>query len=351
MGNLEQLDKIDFRKVDPQGMIDNVRNFVSDCRAAFLAASKFTIPSYYIKAKRIVLVGMGASGAAADIVKEYLSTHPDLIVESIHDYSLPAWTNSDTLVIINSYSGNTEESLSALLESQNRGAKIITITTGGKLKVLSDKYKIPTLLFEYSGCPRAAFPYLFIFLLAIFLKLGYLSLSQSDIENALDQISGLEKKYLPEVSLFSNPAKILAEKIHGRIPVIFSSKVLAGAASRFKNQINENAKNWAFVCTLPELHHNVIEGMIKPEGACLVIMLESNFDHDRIVLRENITSDIMRKNKITLERIKFVNQKDQLSETLSFVLLGDFVSYYLAILNKVNPGVNEIISEIKAKLL
>ncbi len=351
MGNLEQLDKIDFKKADPQGMIDNIVNFVEDCRQAFDTALDFNVPAYYIKAKKIVLVGMGGSGAAGDIIKEYLSSHSDLIVESVHDYSLPSWAGSDTLVILNSYSGNTEEPLAVLLEAQNRGAKMISITTGGKLKVLSDKYKIPTLLFQYEGCPRASFPYLFVLMLSIFMKLGYISFSESDVRNVLGDLEELRKKYLPEVSLFSNPAKILAEKIHGRVPAILSSRLLSGAALRFKNQINENAKHWAFTCVFPELHHNVIEGILRPEGLCMAIMMESNFDYDRITLRENITSEIMRKHKITLERIKFAKTRNQLSETLSFVLLGDFVSYYLAILNKVNPGVNEVIDEVKSKLI
>ncbi|MFA6963656.1 MAG: bifunctional phosphoglucose/phosphomannose isomerase [Patescibacteria group bacterium] len=350
MGNLEQLDKIDFKKADPKGMINNIVSFVDDARQAFETASSFNVPAYYIKAKKIVLVGMGGSGAAGDIIKEYLSPHADLIVESIHDYSLPSWAGSDTLVILNSYSGNTEEVLAVFLEAQNRGAKMISVTTGGKLKVLSDKYKVPTLSFEYEGCPRASFPYLFILMLSVFMKLGYVNFTEADVKSALDSLDELKKKYLPDVSLFSNPAKILAEKIHGRVPVIFSSRLLAGAALRFKNQINENAKHWAFTCIFPELHHNVIEGMLRPENLCMVMMLESNFDYDRVTLRENISSEIMRKHKITLERIKFVKAKDQLSETLSFVLLGDFVSYYLAILDKVNPGVNEVIDEVKSKL-
>jgi len=350
MGNMEMLDKIDFKKADPAGMIDNIRGFINSAKDALEISSRFSIPSYFIKAKKVVLAGMGGSGAADDVVCELLKNKPDLIVESIHDYSLPVWANNETLVVVNSYSGNTEESLSCFLEAVNRGAKIVCITTGGKLKVLAEKYKVPVIEFEFKGAPRASFPYLFILLLMIFVKLGHLAIEMNDFESLFASLTELEKKYGPEVSLFSNPAKIMAEKIHGTVPIIYCSEKLKGAALRFKNQINENGKNFSFVEVFPELNHNSIEGYAKPNEFCTIVMLESNFDRDRISLRQNLTAEIVRKNKIPLERVKFVNSKDQLSEVLAFVLFGDFVSYYLAILNKANPGTNDTIDYLKSKM-
>jgi glucose/mannose-6-phosphate isomerase len=349
MGNMEQLEKIDFHKFDPNGMIKHVENFPSLCKEAFDLAQDFSIPSYYIKARKIVFIGMGGSGQAGDILKDLLAD-TDLIVESVHNYSIPNWVDQDTLVIANSYSGNTEETLSGFIQAYQKGAKLLAITTGGKLKILAAKYKAPIFAFSYDSPPRAAFPYLFMPLISILNKLGYIEFSNDDIGETLSILNSAVTKFGSETSSFQNPAKILAQKIHGKIPVIYASERLKGVSARIKAAFNENGKNFAFSEDLPDLNHKSLEGLTNPSEMVYVLMVESNTEFERNLLRENITADILAKFKVPLERIKFIQAKDRVTEICLHVMFGDFVSSYLAILNKANPGINEIVDLFKNRL-
>jgi glucose/mannose-6-phosphate isomerase len=350
MGNMDILDKIDFKKVDPKGMINHIESFPELCKEAFHISSGYTIPSYFIKAKKIVLLGMGGSGQAGDVLKSILYDQTDLIIESVHNYILPGFVDKDTLVIANSYSGNTEETLEGFISAYEKGAKLIAITTGGKLKILAEKYKVPVFEFGYQCPPRASFPFLFILLLSIFDKLGYYPLSEEKIDNLCKQLKALLERYKSTNSLLGNPAKILAEKLHGKIPVIYTSEKLNGVGARLKAQFNENSKNFAFSEEIPELNHKSLEGLLNPKDNVFILMLESNFEYNRNQLRENITADVLGKNKIPLERIKFLQAKDRLDEIFMAVMFGDFVSYYSAMLNRANPGINDVVDYLKERL-
>jgi glucose/mannose-6-phosphate isomerase len=352
MGNLEILDKIDLKKSDPQAMISHIENFPTMCKEAFALSRHLTIPSFYIKAKKIILVGMGGSGAANDIVRDMMIEEINISIESCHNYILPAYVDSETLVIVSTFSGETEEAIAAFSEAHEKGAKILVITTGGKIKVLAEKYRVPVWTFELKACPRAAFPYLFVLLFTVFEKLGFLKLSNEYFETIIEGMEQLKQKYMMGASLFGNPAKVMAEKISNKVVVLYASEKLTSVARRIKNQINENSKNFAFVESFPELDHNAVLGLANPKNSNIyVISLESNFEQDRQILRQNITAEIVRKNKVPFERIKFIGMKDRLEETLKLVLYGDFISFYLAILNRVNPTEQDDITNLKSRLI
>lgn len=349
MANIDFLDNLDFKKTDPEGMISHIEAFPELIRDAFTVAKSHTLPSYYIKAKKVVLLGMGGSGAAGDIIRDLL-VESGLVVESIHNYILPGFVDKETLVIASSYSGNTEETLAGFISGFEKGAKLVAITTGGRLKILAEKYNAPVFNFNYQAPPRATFPYLFVLLYSIFVKLGYLHISETETEQTLQFLENTLAKYRYSNSLFSNPAKILAQKILGKSPIIYATEKLAGVAKRFKDQINENAKNFAFYELLPEANHNAIEAYGRPKDQLAVIILESNFDQTRNILRENILAEIIHKNHLLLERVKFIQAKDQLVEILVQVMFGDFVSFYLAMLNRVNPSLNDTVDILKKRM-
>lgn len=351
MGNMELLDKIDFKKADPKNMLKHFEAYADQCRDAYATLDSQTLPSYYLKPKKIVLAGMGGSGAANDIVAQLLKENTNLIVESIHNYSLPNYVDKDTLVIASSYSGNTEETLSTFISAYKQNAKLVAIATGGKLKILADKYKVPLFQFDYDCPPRGAFPYLFIILAGILSKLGYLELDRPSLDSTLGVLEEYHKKYSYNNSLFGNPAKILAEKLFEKIPVIYATEKLAAVAHRYKAEFNENAKNFAFAEEFPELNHKSTEGIMHPKGACHVLMLESNFEFERNIIRQNITAEILTKNKVPVERIQYVQAKDRITEILLFTMFCEFTSYYLAMLNRENPGINEQVDYLKEKLV
>jgi len=346
---LERLDNINLKKIDPEDMLSHIENFSQSCLAAWGQMKKFAPPSYYIKPTKYVILGMGGSGISGDIIKDLLRS-TNAIVEVVHNYDLPGWVDGDTLVIANSYSGNTEETLSAFLSAKEKGAKLITITTGGKLKVLSDKFKIPCIEFNYESSPRAAFPYLFVSILAFFVKIGRLEITDSDFNKSIETLNEYSNKFKLSNRTSINPAKILANKIYNLTPVIYSSGNLVSVGKRFKEQLNENAKNLAFQEIFPELNHNAIEGYIHPKGEIIVLILESNYDHNRITRRQNITVEILKRNKVKFERIKFLPCDSPLSEILVATLFCDYVSFYLAALNNENPTLIKNIKYLKNEL-
>lgn len=343
------LDKINFDKSDRFSMLQHIESFPSLCRCAWELSKNFSLPAYYIKAKKFVLVGMGGSGIAADIVADILAPN-NIVVHVVHDYDIPAWVDEDTIVIATSYSGDTEETLSALIEANNLHAKLIVITTGGKINILAEKYKIPCLKFDYQSAPRASFPFLFILLLSVFIKLGQIELSDSSFLKSIEYLEAQEQKFKFNTHTSGNIAKVLALKFHNKIPVIYATGYLKSVAKRFKSQLNENSKSFSFYEILPELDHNALEGILPDKNNIIITSLESNYDFPRNIKRQNITSELFRNNKILYERVKFVPCESQLAEILTLVLFGDFVSYYLAILNKVDPTANKNISSLKGSL-
>ena len=343
------LDNINYKKQDRDGMIEFIENFPQMCLDAKAIANSFALPSYYIKAKKFLLIGMGGSGIPGDIVCDLLFSK-GVVAQSVHGYSIPGWVDSDTVVIACSYSGNTEETLSAFLEAKEKGAKLVCITTGGKLKTLAEKFQVPTISFFLQAQPRAAFPYFLICIHSIFEKLGHLSLTESDFVSAMDFLEKNLLKFKSSTRTSANLAKTLAVQLQNFVPVIYSSGTLANVGQRFKTQINENSKQFAYHEILPELDHNSILGHFHPKTNIFVVSLESAFDHPRVTKRQNITNEILRRDRIKFERIKFVPNQGELAEVLSMVLFGDFVSYYLAILNGENPTDIENIDYLKKEL-
>jgi len=347
-----KLDKESISKIDNENMIKHYESFPQLCEDAFLIGKKMTIPSYFIKAKKIVMVGMGGSGVAGDIIKEYLLKNTNLFVDSIHNYDLPNYVDSDTLVIANSNSGNTEETLSAFISAHEKGAKLIAITRGGKLELLAKKFKAPVFTFDYDCKPRASFPYLFVLLLSVFIKLGHIKISDSEIDSLLELLEQKAKAFGADAPMSNNIAKQLAQKLYGKVPVIYATERLSAVASRWKAQFNENSKTFSYFEELPELNHKSLEGIVFPKDApFFVIMLESNNEQDRNILRQSITTKVLNKAKVPLESVRFLQAKEWLSEIMTMVSFGDFVSFYLAILNQTNPNKNDTVDFVKEKLM
>lgn len=345
----ENLDNINFKKADPENMYLHIENFPQTCLNAWDQMKDFAPPSYYIKPNKFVILGMGGSGVAGDVIKD-LFRDSNVVLEVIHDYNVPGWVDKDTLVIANSYSGNTEETLSAFMSAKEKGAKLLIVTTGGKLKILANKLKVPCIEFHYDAMPRAAFAHLFVALLTIFTKIGRLKLSNSEFRSSIDTLNEYASKFKLSNKTSVNPAKTLANKVYDLTPVIYSSGNLSSVGKRMKEQFNENAKNFAFCEIFPELNHNAVEGYHHPKHNSFIVMLESNYDHERVVKRQNITCEILRKNKIKFERVKFLPCDSPISEILVCILFGDYVSYYLAILNNEDPSSIRNIKYLKSEL-
>ncbi len=351
---MKLLDDIElYSKFDKDNMLGKISELPENFEIAWTKSKKFIVPTHYIKAKNIVVLGLGGSAIGGDLAKDLIYKTSKIPVFVVRDYDLPNFVGNDTLVLASSYSGNTEETLTTFQKAIDVGAKCIAITTGGKMASMARKHKIPIFEIDYSSAPRAAIAYSFMPLICIFNKLGYIEFGKDEALDSIQNTKIYRQKINFDITTNNNEAKKLAEKIHQKIPVIFASGNLKNIARRFKDQINENAKNIAMYDEVPELCHNHIVGLDYPkdlQNYTLTILLQSKFDNPRNKIRYQVLQQILSKKGIKFENI-FINQKGgELSEILHNIMFVDFVSYYLSILNQVDPSPVDIIQFLKDKL-
>lgn len=347
------LDKIDYDRADPGKMQDHLANFVDYLKDAWDIANEFALPSYFIKCRKILIVGMGASGIAGEFIKD-LATGASVLVEVSHDYILPTWASSDTLVIAISHSGDTEEVLYSFVSAYQQGAKLLAISTGGKLAGLCRKFKSPIIKYNFDSEPKLAFPYLLLILFVVLKKLGCFSFGSDDFKIILDSLSTQIDKISPEIHTAVNPAKDLAKKLYNYFVYIISSGNLRSAGIRFSNAINENSKALAAYSFLPEVNHNFVAGLEQPKEIIrkiLIVILESKFTHGEIKKQENIIAKFLQDKRVNYFRLNFPQAKNQLMEILLAVSFIEYTTMYLAFLNDVDPVSAKAVNQIKLKLL
>lgn len=341
-----------YRQFDKSGMLNHLHEFPEQCQRAWQKVSEFALPREYAAINKVVILGMGGSAIGGEIVNRLALAGAKVPVWVHRDYSLPPFVDKDTLVIASSYSGNTEETLSAFTEALETPAKKLVLTTGGKLKELADGAAIPVFVIDYKAPPRAAFPHSFIPLVGIFQKLGLLGDQSANLREALQLLNKLSTSLAETTPLVSNQAKQLAAKAGGCIAVIYGAGVLGGVAQRWKAQFNENSKAWAFFELFPELNHNAVVGYEFPsriKEEIFVILLRSSLIHPRSLLRYEATTKLLDKAGISHEIVD-ASGVSALAQVMSLVLLGDYASYYLAILNRTDPMPVDSIDFIKQYL-
>lgn len=351
MSNLDNIEAI--KKIDADNILQNMQEFPEQIEKCWADWQETPIPTHYVNAKNILILGMGGSGIGAALIAALARRECPMIVEVCRDYTLPAWVDKNTLVIGVSYSGYTEETLTAFKAAVAKTDKLITIGTGGTLASMGSNHKALHYEVKYSSQPRQALGYLFVSLLAILAKLRLLSFKTSDIEEAMILLKGLLKKVDVDVPVYRNQAKILAQKLVNRIPVVLAADPLTEVARRWKCNLNEDAKTCAYFEEVPEMNHNALVGLEFPENLgqkILVIILESRHNHPRNKLRQNIMTQILSGRRIPCETVMMEPAGSILAEILQMILLGDYVGFYLAILNNVAPEPVEIIEFFKDKL-
>jgi glucose/mannose-6-phosphate isomerase len=341
-----------YRQFDKSGMLDHLHGFPEQCQKAWENILRFEVPTEYTKISKVVILGMGGSAIGGDIVRRLALVESKVPVWVHRDYSLPAFVDANTLVIASSYSGNTEETLSAFTEALGTRCKKLVITSGGKLKQLAEQESIPTFVIDYQAPPRAAFPHSFIPLMGIFEKLGLFGDKSADLQEAVDILTKLSGNLMETKPLVSNPAKQLAAKLWGHVAVIYGAEILSEVAQRWKTEFNENSKAWAFFESFPELNHNAVVGYEFPFEAkerIFVLMLRSSSLRPRNFLRYEVTSNLLAKAGIAYEFAE-ARGKSALAQVMSLILLGDYVSFYLAMLNEVDSTSTDAVNFVKLYL-
>jgi len=334
LNSLERMEKIDKSK-----MRKILLDFPLQCQKAVKLGKNLTIPEkFFQEMTKVVVCGLGGSAIGGDILKTLLSEKLELPIWVNRSYTLPRMVDKKTLVFIVSYSGNTEETLSAYKETIKRESLAISICSGGKLRELSKKDKIPCLVVPPGMPPRTTVGYLFISMLKILERLR--GIDEGDYDELFRVLSEIRDRFAPNVPLSKNSVKSLSQELIGKIPLIYGVEGLTDvAAHRLKTQFNENSKILAFWNVFPELNHNEIvplggEGEIDL-GQFYPIFIRDKEEGKRIKKRIEVTQSII-KEKAKYTEI-WTQGKNPLTRILSAIYIGDWLSFYLAILQGIDP--------------
>ncbi len=341
-----------YPKLDPEDMLARIKELPVQCKQAWQAVMSLNLPQDYKNIDKIVVLGMGGSAIGGDLVRTLVQAEAKIPVIVHRDYGLPAYVDEKTLLIASSYSGNTEETLSGFEPALKTKIKKLAITSGGKLEKLAETHHIPVFKIEYKSLPRAALGFSFIPTLGIIQKLGFIKDKSADVAETIQVLEKLATRLDVKSLVKSNPAKQMAQRLYGCLPVIYGAGIAAEVAHRWKTQLNENGKSWAFYEVFPELNHNATVGFSLPKeiaSKIRVVLLRSPTFNQRIKLRYDVTCELLKQAGVAYEFVDGEG-KSALSQMVSLVSFGDYVSYYLAMLYKVDPSPIKVISYLKERL-
>jgi len=345
LDNIKQIQKLDK---------SNMSNFIVDlpekCSKAYTLAQKIILPQDYEDAKieNVVVCGMGGSGIGGELVKNIIANQLKKPIIVIRDWSPPKIINKNSLVFLVSYSGNTKETLSCAEIILKAKAKIFVITQGGELKKFAQKNKLPIFNFQYKAPARASLSYLLMPILIVLEKSKLINLKKLQIPHNLKILKEFNQLFYPQAPTEKNIAKHLAYFVFDHLPIIIAPTNLSGVARRWKTQFAENGKNFCFFETEPAIFHNFIESRfpqrLRDDFAFLILENLEKQTKSKKSLRE--FEKLLEEQCICWKKIPQFG-KNIFTQLLSLVLLGDWISFYLAILNKVDPTPVQQIEAIK----
>lgn len=341
-----------FKPLDSGDAAGQLRGLADQCRRAWDRACTCKLPASYTEVDKVVILGMGGSAIGADLMRGLMARLSRPLVLVHRDYDLPPWVDDRTLVIGASYSGNTEETLSGFSQALKSSCKKLAVTTGGRLAEVARANGVPVITIEHVSPPRAALGWGLMPLLAVMQGLGFVSGLAAEADGMVNALSLLGKTWQENSPTDRNQAKSLAGKLYGKIPVIYGAGILTDVARRWKTQVNENSKQWAFFETLPELNHNAVLGYHYPPELAdrmYVLFLRCQSLHPRTLVRYTVTAELLEKAGIPHQFLDSQGAND-LKHVMSLVLLGDWVSYYLAMLNGIDPTPVPEIDLLKKRL-
>lgn len=330
------------------GMADSVAAF--DAARAAAEAADLVWPAD--AARNVAVCGMGGSGIAGDLVVGAYRERLRMPVQVLRDYYIPGWVGEDTLVVLSSYSGETEETLTAASMATERNAPCVAITSGGKLGTFYRDMGVPVIDLPPGLQPRAALLRLLVPLVVVLSRFGVIPPADPDLDDARAAVARGVARLGPGVPAEANAAKSLAASLLGTVPVFWGAEGTAPVAQRLKGQVNENAKAPAYWGVLPEVDHNEIcgfEGMGAFGPMTRLVLLRDPRHHRQVVRRFDLTRELVEPHvggvlELTAEGAT------PLGRSLDLVMTGDYASLYLGLLRGVDPGPVEMIGRLKGRL-
>src|SRR5262245_58982479 len=337
-----------FERADPHRARDVLREFPAQCRAAVKLSE--TPPLSVARPALVVLAGMGGSAAGADLIAGCAAAKLDVPIIVHRGYGLPAAAGKRTLVIASSYSGNTEEVLSAAEAALEREVPIVMLTAGGRLEAMAARRRLPQVKLPDGLMPRMALGYLFFPALRILAAAGLAVASDAEIAEALEVVTTLAAELAPSRPAAQNEAKRLALAIGARLPAFYGGPSTGGVAYRWKTEVEENVKRFAIAGVLPEMNHNEIEAWRTPASATMhAVFLRDRDEPPEIAQRFAVMRDMIAAagGGVSEWATRGVGRA---ARFLGLAYLGAWTSYYLAVGAGTDPWPIPVLDEMKRRL-
>lgn len=340
-----------FQTIDSQNFLAQIDALPEQVEQAWALGRALALPDAFRSVNHIIIAGMGGSAIGGALTHALTAPESSLPITLLHNYALPNFVGPSTLVIGASHSGNTEETLSACERAVQRGAKLLALTTGGKLATLAEQNGGVVWRFEHVGAPRAAVGWSFMLLLSVLVKLGAVKDKAAEVAEAVAALRAQQTRLRADAPVTRNPAKRMAGQLMGRFGAIFASDYLAPVARRWVSQMAEVAKASAQFAELPEMNHQIV-GALYPEeliSKFMVLFLRSAHDHPRNRYRAQVTREIYMTSGFNTDEIEAQGQSP-LAHMLTALHYGDYAAYYLAMAYGVDPTPVPQIEYLKEQL-
>ncbi len=352
------LDDPSFVKSTPNGeaVLKSIDAYPKQLEQAWIEASQIEFPSDYKKVKNIVVCGMGGSRFTPLTVKELFKAEIKLPYLTNDNYELPGFVGPETLVILSSYSGTTEEVIQCAETARAKHSKITGLCLGGPLADFYRQHNLPAYIFvatyNPSGQPRIGVGYMVAGHIGLLYAAGLLDVKKSDIEEAIKHVPELLKSYSLNISQKHNPAKQMAKKLFHKYPYYITAEHLQGVGNAIANQTNETAKSISSYRYIPELNHHLMEGLKFPhelKKLGIFVLFPSHLYDKRVQTRFKITEEVVEKNGLeTLTRE--LKGKTKVEQVLELIGFGSYMTMYLSALYEQDPSVIPWVDYFKLRL-
>ena len=340
-----------YSTLDPTNLGQRLRDLPAQCKAAWQQTRAVALPKFRTPINHVIIAGMGGSAIAGDLVADLAAPQSTVPITVVRDIHLPFALDDHSLVIACSYSGNTRETLSLFHQAVEAQAAVVAVTGGGVLAQRAAEVGVLLLPVNTPGEARSAVGHNLMVLLGLLHRLELVETKETDVQTAVAALAQRIAQLVSTNPTRDNPAKQLAQELEGKLPMVYGGGLFRGVARRWKTQFNENAKVWAFFETIPELLHNSVESYSSgPAGQPLmVLLLQPDTGPMELESHYEVVSELLNRNSVT-HRVLQGDGGTPLAQLLGILVLGDYVSYYLALLRGVDPSPTPTLEEGKELL-
>jgi len=332
---------LSYAESDPSDLGGRIRNMPQQCEAAWRQGMAVSYPAGWASSKSVTICGMGGSAIAGDLLAGLVASANGPVVQVVRGHEFPFRVEPQNLIVVCSYSGDTQETISLFEQAKAAGARIIVASGGGFLTKEATHEGIPLLKVDLPGEPRSAVGYNLMLLAASLTRLGMWSIPQSEVNDSFEALAHQANHLAEDRPTRSNEAKDLALKVREKLVVVYGGGLFAGLARRWKTQLNENSKIWAWHEEIPELLHNSVEAYASHphiKEVLTAVVLRPDLKDDPAAAHYEVTEKMLTNNSIPMHIVQPPQGIPPLGQLLATMIMGDYVSYYLAILSGSDPS-------------